>query len=153
MIELQCLRLTLVKPRVAQPHRWRTQDMLRQVLLARPNILAILAGALVLIPCVLVRVAGGSLVDQVPVLAAILTLLVFLIPGAIAGLIAPRSFFWNGAILGMIAAISVTFNSFHFRLPNWQSAVFYETIGLLTCVTVTSCIVGALGGRFVRRRR
>jgi hypothetical protein len=79
--------------------------MLRQVLLARPNIFAILAGALVLIPCVLVRVAGGPLVDQVPVLAAILTLLVFLIPGAIAGLIAPRSFFWNGAILGMIAAI------------------------------------------------
>jgi fructose-specific phosphotransferase system IIC component len=128
--------------------------MLRQVLLARPNIFAILAGALVLIPCVLVRVAGGSLVDQAPpVLAAILTLLVFLVPGAIAGLIAPRSFFWNGAILGMIAAIFVTFNSFHFRLPNWQSAVLYETIGLLTCVTVTSCIVGALGGRFVRRRR
>jgi hypothetical protein len=127
--------------------------MLRQVLLARPNIFAILAGALVLIPCVLVRVAGGPLVDQVPVLAAILSLLVFLIPGAIAGLIAPRSFFWNGAILGMIAAIFVTLNSFHFRLPNWQSAVLYETIGLLTCVTVTSCIVGALGGRFVRRRR
>jgi hypothetical protein len=127
--------------------------MLRQVLLARPNIFAILAGALVLIPCVLVRVAGGPLVDQVPVLAAILTLLVFLIPGAIAGLTASRSFFWNGAILGMIAAIFVTFNSFHFRLPNWQSAVLYETIGLLTCVTVTSCIVGALGGRFVRRRR
>jgi hypothetical protein len=127
--------------------------MLRQVLLARPNIFAILAGALVLIPCVLMRVAGGSLVDQVPVLAALLTLLVFFIPGAIAGLIAPRSFFWNGAILGLIAAIFVTFNSFHFRLPNWQSAVLYETIGLLTCVTVTSCIVGALGGRFVRRRR
>jgi hypothetical protein len=127
--------------------------MLRQVLLARPNIFAILAGAFVLIPCVLMRVAGGSLVDQVPVLAALLTLLVFLIPGAIAGLIAPRSFFWNGAILGLIAAIFVTFNSFHFRLPNWHSAVLYETIGLLTCVTITSCIVGALGGRFVRRRR
>ena len=127
--------------------------MLRQVLLVRPKIFAILAGAFVLIPCVLLRLAGGSLVDQVPVLAAILTLLVFLIPGAIAGLIAPLSFFWNGAILGMIAAIFVTFNSFHFRLPNWQSAVLYETIGLLMCVTVTSCIVGALGGRFVRRRR
>jgi hypothetical protein len=127
--------------------------MLRQVLLARPNIFAILAGALVLIPCVLMRVAGGSLVDQMPVLAALLTLLVFFIPGAIAGVIAPGSFFWNGAILGLIAAIFVTFNSFHFRLPNWQSAVLYETIGLLTCVTVTSCIVGALGGRFVRRRR
>jgi hypothetical protein len=127
--------------------------MLRQVLIARPSIFAVLAGTLVLIPCVLMRVAGQSLVDQAPVLAAIWTLLVFFIPGAIAGLIAPRSFLWNGAILGMIAAIFVTFNSFHFRLPNWQSAALYETIGLLTCVTVASCIVGALGGRFVRGRR
>ena len=127
--------------------------MLRPVLLARPSFFAILAGALVLIPCVLMRVAGQSLVDQTPVLAAILTLLVFLIPGAIAGLIAPRSFFWNGTILGTIAAIFVTFNSFHFRLPNWQSSVLYETIGLLMCVTVMSCIVGAFGGHFVRGRR
>jgi hypothetical protein len=126
--------------------------MLRQVFLARPSLFAILAGALVLIPCVLMRVAGQSFVDQAPVLAAMLTLLVFLIPGGIAGLIAPRSFFWNGAILGIIAALFVTFNSFHFRLPNWQSTILYETIGLLACVTVTSCIVGALGGRFVRGR-
>jgi hypothetical protein len=127
--------------------------MLRQVFLARPSIFAILAGALVLIPCVLMRVAGQALVNQVPVLAAILTLLVFLIPGAIAGLITPRSFFLNGAILGIVAAIFVTFNSFHFRSPNWQSTILYETIGLLACVTVTSCILGALGGRCVRGRR
>ena len=127
--------------------------MLRQVFVARPSLFAILTGAIVLVPCVLMRVAGQSFVDGAPVLAAVLTLLVFLIPGAIAGLIAPRSFFWNGAILGIIAAIFVTFNSFHSRLPNWQSAILYETIGLLACVTVTSCIVGALGGRFVRGRR
>jgi hypothetical protein len=127
--------------------------MLRQVFVARPSLFAILTGAIVLIPCVLMRVAGQSFVDGAPVLAAVLTLLVFLIPGAIAGLVAPRSFFWNGAILGIFAAIFVTFNSFHFRLPNWQSTILYETIGLLACVTVASCIVGALGGRFVRGRR
>jgi ABC-type Mn2+/Zn2+ transport system permease subunit len=127
--------------------------MLRDVLLARPRILAIVAGALFLIPGVLMRVAGQPLVDHVPVLGAILTLLVFLIPGAITGVIAPRSFFWNGAILGMIAAVFVTLNSFHFRLPNWSSIVLYEAIALLACVTVTSCIVGAWGSRFVGRRR
>jgi hypothetical protein len=127
--------------------------MLRHVLFARPRIFAIVAGALVLIPGVLMRVAGQPLVDHAPVLGAILTLLVFLIPGAITGVIAPRSFFWNGVILGMIAAVFVTLNSFHFRLPNWSSIVLYEAIGLLACVTVTSCIVGALGGRFVGRRR
>jgi ABC-type Mn2+/Zn2+ transport system permease subunit len=89
----------------------------------------------------------------VPVLGAVLTLLVFLIPGVVAGLIAPRSFFWDGAILGLIAAAFVTFNSFHFRLPNLPSLILFESIGLLVCVTVTSCIVGALGGRFVRGHR
>jgi hypothetical protein len=127
--------------------------MLRQVFLARPSLFAILAGALVLIPCVLMRVAGQSFVDQAPVLAAMLTLLVFLIPGGIAGLIAPRSFFWNGAILGIVGAAFVTFQSFHFRQPNWSSVLLYEAIAVLACISVPSCMVGALGGRFVRRRR
>ena len=126
--------------------------MLRDVLLARPRIVAI-AAALVLIPGVLIRIAGQPFVDHMPVLGAILTLLVFLIPGAIAGLLAPCSFFWNGAILGLIAAVFVTFNSFHFRLPNWSSIVLYEAIGLLACVSVTSCVVGAWSSRFIDRRR
>ena len=127
--------------------------MPRGLLLVRPRILAIAAGALILIPGVLMRVASQPLLDHLPVLGAVLTLLVFLIPGAITGVIATRAFFWNGAILGMIASVFVTLNSFHFRFPNWSSIVLYEAIGLLVCVTVTSCIVGAVGGRFVVRHR
>jgi ABC-type Mn2+/Zn2+ transport system permease subunit len=126
---------------------------MRQFLVTRPSSFAVLGGMIVLVPCVLARVAGHSMIDQVPVLGAILTLLVFLIPGVIAGLIAPRSFFWDGAILGLIAAAFVTFHSFHFRLPNLPALVLFESIGLLLCVTVTACIVGALGGRFVRGHR
>jgi hypothetical protein len=127
--------------------------MLRQFLVTRPSVFAVLIGVIVLIPCVLLRVAGRSLVDQVPVLAAILTLLVFLIPGAIAGLIAPRSFFWNGAILGLIGTAFVTFDSFHFRRPNLPSMILLELVGVLACVSVILCIVGAFGGRFVRGHR
>jgi hypothetical protein len=127
--------------------------MLRQFLATRPSVFAILMGVMVLIPCVLVRVAGRSLVDQVPVLAAILTLLVFLVPGVIAGLVAPRSFFWNGAILGLIAAIFVTFIGFHFQRPNLPPMILLELVGLLACVSIVSCVVGAFGGRFVRGHR
>src|ERR1700733_14949474 len=112
--------------------------MLRHLLLVRPRIIAIVAGAFILIPGVLMRVASQPLLDHLPALGAVLTLLVFLIPGAITGVIAPRAFFWNGVILGMIAAVFVTLNSFHFRFPNWSSIVLYEAIGLLGCVTVTS---------------
>jgi hypothetical protein len=127
--------------------------MLRHVLLTRPSILALMTGALVLIVCALLRAAGQPLVDHVPIVAATFTLLVFLVPGVVAGVIAPRSFFWNGAILGLIAAAFVTPQSIHFQMPNWSSVLLYESIGVLACIAVPLCIVGALGGRFVNGRR
>ncbi len=127
--------------------------MLPHDLFTRPSLLAVMAGALVLVACSLMRVAGQPFVDHVPIVAAALTLLVFLIPGVVTGAIAPRSFLWNGAILGIIAAAFVTFQSIHFRLPNWSSVLIYEAIGVLACLSVPSCMVGALGGRFVSRRR
>ena len=127
--------------------------MLLHVFGTRPSARALTAGALLLIVCSLTRVAGQPLVDHVPIVAAILTLLVFLIPGVLTGVIAPRSFFWNGAILGVIAATFVTFQSIHFRLPNGSSVLVYEAVGVWACISVPSCIVGALGGRFVSGRR
>ena len=123
--------------------------MLRHALVAKPSICALIAAALVLIACSLARVAGQSLVDNLPAVAAVLTLLVFLIPGVIA----PRSFLSDGLILGIIAAAFVTLQSFQFRLPNWSSIVLYEAIGVWACVSVPLCIVGAASGRFVGCRR
>ena len=127
--------------------------VLRQVLLTRPSILALVAGAPVLIVCSLLRVVGQPLVNDAPFVAALSTLLVFLIPGAVTGVVAPRSFFWNGAILGMIAAAFVTLQSNQFGMPNWSSILLYEVIGLWACIGIPLCIVGALGGRFVSWRR
>jgi hypothetical protein len=127
--------------------------MLRQDLLTRPSHLALMAGAIALIVCSLARIAGQPFVDHNPIAAAVLTLLVFLIPGVFTGAIAPRSFFLNGVILGIVAAAIVTFQSFHFRQPNWSSVLLYEAIGILACISVPLCVVGSLGGRFVGRRR
>jgi hypothetical protein len=127
--------------------------MLRLALVTRPSILALVVGAMLLIACSLARVAGQPLVANMPVVAAVSTMLVFLIPGAVAGVIAPRSFFWDGAILGLIAATFVTLQSIQFYRPNWSSIILYQAIGVLACVSVPSCVVGALGGRFVSWRR
>lgn len=127
--------------------------MLRHALASRPSIFALMVGAMVLIACTLARLAGQPLVANTPVVAAVSTLLLFLIPGAVTGVIAPRSFFWNGVILGMIAAAFVTLQSFQFNRPNWSSILLYEAIGVLACASVPLCIVGALAGRFVRWRR
>jgi hypothetical protein len=127
--------------------------MLHPALATRPNIFALMIGAIVLIACTLARLAGQPLVANLPVVAAASTLLIFLIPGAVAGLIAPRSFFWDGAILGMIAAAFVTLQSFQFYRPDWSSILLYQAMGVLACASVPLSIVGALGGRFASGRR
>jgi hypothetical protein len=122
-------------------------------LTTKPSILALMAGALLLIVCSLLRVAGQPLVGQVPMVSVTLSLLAFLVPGLIAGAIAPRSFFWDGAILGMIAAAFVTLQSFQFQHPDWSSILIYRTIGMWAFISVPCCIVGALCGRIVSGRR
>jgi hypothetical protein len=127
--------------------------MLRDAVAIKPSIFALMAGATVLIVCSLARVAGQPLVANAPGVAAVSTLLVFLIPGAVAGVIAPRSFLWDGVILGLIAATFATLQSFAFRQPNWSSIILYQAIGVLACMSFPSCVVGAFGGRFVSWRR
>jgi hypothetical protein len=96
---------------------------------------------------------GLPVVAELPVAGVVATLLVFLIPGAVAGFIAPRSFFWDGAILGTIAAAFVTLQSIHFYRPARSSIFVYQIMGLWACTSVPLCVVGALGGRLVRGRR
>jgi hypothetical protein len=127
--------------------------MVPQFLIVRPKGIAILAGVAVLIPCVLMRLAGRPFLDQMPALAAALTFLVFAIPGMIAGLVAPRAFFWNGAVLGLISTPVVTLIASLFSPLKLPPTILFELISLLACVSVCSCIVGALGGRIVRRHR
>ena len=127
--------------------------MLRHPLFGRPSVLALMAGALALIVCSLMRVAGQPLLDKAPIVAAILTLMVFLIPGVVTGAIAPRSTLWDGAILGLIGAAFVTLQANQFHALNWASPVPYEALGVLACLSVPACLVGAIGGRYVSWRR
>ena len=127
--------------------------MSRRTLFTRPSISALIVAAPVLVLCSLARVAGQPLVDQAPVVAVILTFLVFLIPGAVVGVLAPRSFFWDGAILGIIGAFFATLQSLQFSHPNWSSIILYEAIGVLACLSIPLCLLGALGGRTVSWRR
>jgi hypothetical protein len=99
------------------------------------------------------RVGGQSLVDHVPIVAATFTLLVFLIPGVVTGVIAPSSTFWNSIILGLISAAFVTFQANQFQALNWSSGVLYEAFGVLACLSVPACLAGAMGGRYVSGRR
>jgi hypothetical protein len=127
--------------------------VLPQFLIARPKAIAILAGMAVLIPCVLMRLASRPYLDQMPALAAALTFLVFVIPGMIAGLVAPRAFFWNGAVLGFVSTPVVALIAYLFSPLKLPPAILFELISLLACVSISTCVLGALAGRIVRGHR
>jgi hypothetical protein len=126
---------------------------LYQSYLARPSLRALAVGALLLIGGSLVRAAEQPLLGVAPIVAASLTCLVFVIPAFVAGAIAARAALLDGAILGMIGAAFVTLQAAQFHQPNWSSPLVYETIGLLACLGVPLCLLGAvLGGKLFRAR-
>ena len=126
---------------------------LYQSYLARPSLPALVVGAALLIVGSLVRAAGQPLLAVAPMLAASLTCFVFVIPAFAAGAIAPRAALLDGTILGMIGAAFVTLQAAQFHQPNWSSPLVYETIGLLACLSVPLCLLGAvLGGKLFRAR-
>ena len=126
---------------------------LYQPYLARPSLPALAVGAPLLIVGSLVRAAGQPLLNVEPIVAASLTCLVFVIPAFVAGAIAPRAALLDGAILGMVGAAFVTLQAAQFHQPNWSSPLVYETIGLLACLGVPLCLLGAvLGGKLFRAR-
>jgi hypothetical protein len=121
--------------------------------LAWPNLPALALAAALLIVGSLVRAAAQPLLGVAPILAACLTCLVFVIPAFVAGAIAPRAALLDGGILGMIGAVFVTLQVAQFHQPNWSSPLVYETIGLLACLAVPLCLLGAvLGGKLFRAR-
>src|ERR1700743_1595352 len=114
----------------------------------RPSIPALAVAAPLLIVGSLLRAAGQPLLGAAPILAACFTCLVFVIPAFVAGGISRRAAILDGAILGLIGAVFVTLQIAQFHQPNWSSSLVYETIGLLACLGVPLCLLGAvLGGR------
>lgn len=126
---------------------------LYQSRLARPSLPALAVGAPLLIVGSLMRAAGQPLLGVSPIAAASLTFLVFIVPAFVAGAISPRAAILDGAILGFMGAAFVTLQIAQFYQPDWSSLLVYETIGLLACLSVPLCMLGAvLGGRLFRAR-
>ena len=127
---------------------------LSQSNLARPNLPALALGAALLVAGSLARAAAQPILGVAPILAASSTCLVFVIPAFVAGAVAPRAALLDGAILGMLGAAFVTLQAAQFHQPSWSSLLVYEMIGLLACLGVPLCLLGAvLGGKLFRARQ
>ena len=123
-----------------------------QYYLTRPNLPALAVGAILLIVGSLMRAAGQPMLGGYPIVAASLTGLIFVLPAFVAGAIAPHAAILDGVILGMIGAAFVVLQAAQFQPLDWSSLLVYKTFGLLVCIGVPLCMLGAgLGGRMLRR--
>jgi hypothetical protein len=126
--------------------------MLRQISFARPSFAAVGIGAVFVVALALLRARTQAIVDTLPLAAAALSAVVFVIPGIVAGAIGARGAFLNGVVLGLIAAAVVTLQSAQFRQPDWSSILVYESVGVWACIGVPLCVLGAAIGRSLARR-
>jgi putative membrane protein (TIGR04086 family) len=119
---------------------------------ARPSLAAVAVGAIFLVVLSLLRARTQPIVDTLPYVAILLSALVFLVPGIVAGAIGGQAAFLNGIILGFIGAAVVTLQSAQFHQPDWSSVLVYETIGVWACIGVPLCVLGAAFGRSLAKR-
>ena len=131
----------------------KLQHMAHSVFLTRPSILALIPGTAVLLTGSLMHAANPMFVNQSSISAALLAALVFLVPGVIAGMVAPRAFFWDGLILGVLGAVFVTLQSAPFRSSDWSSMLIYEAMSMRACVSVPLSVLGAFAGSTINGSR
>ena len=118
----------------------------------RQNLSILLTGAVILVLAVMLRQTLHGLVDTVPILAAVSTILVFVVPGVVVGFLAPRRWLANGASLGFLAGCLIALKSAMPSASNLAPLLLVEGAGIFAAVGGIGCSLGALfGGRVLRR--
>ena len=114
---------------------------------------AILAGCLLLAVLSVARQAARPWVDGLPWIAIPMSVLVYVMPGAVAGAIAPSAWRWSIVMLAIFAGAFLTWQMGGFDPPAWSSPLLYKVFLLLASLGAAGCAVGMLLGSGLRRRR
>jgi len=112
----------------------------------QPRVDALLVG-LVALGCFSVgRQAVQPLVESRPILGAIGTLAIFIVPGVVVGAMARKAWLFNGVLLGILGGLFVLFQIADWR-PAWTQPLLYQTFAYLLALATCGCCVGAVLGR------
>jgi len=116
-----------------------------------PNLKAVLCGVALFVVLSLFRQASQPLL-RVQFLAILATTLVYLVPGAVVGVIAKQAWLSSAAILSAVAGMFVAWQALLFHVPMKAAPIFLEMAGTLTAVGLVAIGLGAMLGRslFVR---
>ena len=118
----------------------------------RSPILALAVGLAVFAVGSLLREAIQPHLENTPYVGALLTVAIFLLPGALVGGWSPRHTLMHGVILGILTAVFVTLQVGHFSRIDWTARSTLQVFGVFAGVGIILCEIGALGGRALARK-
>jgi hypothetical protein len=103
--------------------------------------------------CSLLREAIQPHLVNAPYLNAVLTVVIFILPGVFVGASSPRHSLLYGVTLGVLAAVFVTMQVGHFSHINWTARPTLQVFGAFAGIGIILCETGALAGRALALKR
>jgi hypothetical protein len=85
-------------------------------------------------------------------LGALLTVAIFVLPGALVGALSPGHSLLYGVILGVLAGAFVTLQVGHFSHINWAARLTLVAFGVYAGTGIILCEIGSLAGRALALR-
>lgn len=117
----------------------------------RSPVLALAVGLALFALCSLLREAMAVHLANVPYLNSLLTVVTFVLPGALVGACSPRHTLLHGVILGVLAGAFVTLQLAHFSHIRWTTPTL-QIFATFAGLGIILCEIGALAGRALVRK-
>ena len=113
---------------------------------------AVALGAAAFVCFSYLRIQIQSTAPPAPLLGVALTLLMYLIPGAVVGCLVPRSPLVPGALLGLLTAPVVWFEVGLRLNSRFWSGLAEISLGV-AALGLVGCLAGSVGAAYICRRR
>lgn len=118
----------------------------------RSPVLALALGLVLFALCSLLREAIEPHLGNSTFVRALLTILVFVLPGALVGALSPRHSLLYGVVLGVLAGAFVTMQVGHFSHIDWSARPTLRIFATFAGIGIMLCEIGALAGRGLARK-
>lgn len=118
----------------------------------RSPVLALALGLALFALCSVLREAVQAHLGNARFVGALLTVMVFVLPGALVGALSPRHSLLHGVVLGVLAGVFVTMQVGHFSQIHWTARPTLQVFATFAGIGIILCEIGALAGRSLARR-
>jgi hypothetical protein len=118
----------------------------------RSPVLALALGLVLFALCSLLREALQPHLVNAPYVGALLTVIIFLLPGTLVGALSPSHSLLYGVVLGVLAGAFVTMQVGHFSHVHWTARPTLQIFGTFAGIGIILCEAGALAGRALARK-